>query len=784
MTSPTFTILTILATLAMAHAEPIILSDHDVVIAPHTQKRLDFALPSGANTDLRLLIEARLEADSHFGTSRLMKLSLNGTPLAGAKDRTTRRIVNKAPTFKWENGNEYMWTRGEGLWDVVASPDFESAQALPWFGGEAAHWYVFVVDDLVVDGENALVIHNNSGKHHLVVRNVRVETHTAVTESVRSGPAGSQGGTTVAAVSLTGGAPLISLGTETLPIGSLFSYPQPDGWNQLGAAGTAGEPGWSPVTERVNDREWTCTATGEQYALKRSIRFHLARIDISDTFTNRSATEPVGIIIDNFIDLRRTPLADAYLGGREDPSLNEVYAPSNPTLFLPVSGQNGLGLVAEDDVYRNQAAIYFDAKTLRCGLRTANFYLAPGSTTTLRWSIYLVDSGDYYDFINRVRRDWDIHTQIDGSYVFMPGDRLLAAGDKSISALAGTGTHVVMTSSWKDPKTGEYHSYFSFKPVGVLDDTEESAYLRDVLKRAAARIHKLAPGVPVLAKIHCYHNIVRRQNELEEFKDSAVYDATGVHIKDSNYGYCYYPSLDNSYGKAFIELVEWFIEEVGVDGFYWDELSGAGVTSGSRPTQMVFGPFDGHTATISPETHRIERKAAIYALLCDRFKKQVIDSMLARNLLVLANSQPCTAAMQRYRFPRMVESHVQASDSVLAHMHAPLAYTRASTSVADFRYRLSFGAIPLRRPLGEGQAPIDLSFPITVQRLAKGTIVGERKVITSVDHTLEGWVPGTNVRRYDIDADGKVAHSTLQLNAAPFRVVVPPDGLVVLEQVP
>ena len=75
-------------------------------------------------------------------------------------------------------------------------------------------------------------------------------------------------------------------------------------------------------------------------------------------------------------------------------------------------------------------------------------------------------------------------------------------------------------------------------------------------------------------------------------------------------------------------------------------------------------------------------------------------------------------------------------------------------------------------------------FQSPVQHPQKGAIVGEPKLITGVDYMLENWSPGTNVLCCDIDADGKVAHSTLQLNAAPFLVVVPPDGLVVLEQVP
>ena len=77
-----------------------------------------------------------------------------------------------------------------------------------------------------------------------------------------------------------------------------------------------------------------------------------------------------------------------------------------------------LGMVCEDDVLRNQATLYCDPEGKGAWLRTGMLCLPAGGSYTLRWSVYPVASGDYYDFINLVRQDWGSNYTVEGAWAF------------------------------------------------------------------------------------------------------------------------------------------------------------------------------------------------------------------------------------------------------------------------------------------------------------------------------------------------------------------------------
>ena len=45
-------------------------------------------------------------------------------------------------------------------------------------------------------------------------------------------------------------------------------------------------------------------------------------------------------------------------------------------------------------------------------MKTINLGLEPKARTTFRWTLYPTPSGDYWDFINLARRDWDVNFPI------------------------------------------------------------------------------------------------------------------------------------------------------------------------------------------------------------------------------------------------------------------------------------------------------------------------------------------------------------------------------------
>src|SRR4029450_373008 len=72
------------------------------------------------------------------------------------------------------------------------------------------------------------------------------------------------------------------------------------------------------------------------------------------------------------------PTGDAvvWVGGRPTAEGADAYNPWNPTVFVPF-GRGGVGIVAEDNVLRNQPYVDNDLKSRTAGLRTDMCVSAP-----------------------------------------------------------------------------------------------------------------------------------------------------------------------------------------------------------------------------------------------------------------------------------------------------------------------------------------------------------------------------------------------------------------------
>jgi hypothetical protein len=65
-----------------------------------------------------------------------------------------------------------------------------------------------------------------------------------------------------------------------------------------------------------------------------------------------------------------------WVGGRPTAEGADAYNPWNPTVFVPF-GRGGVGIVAEDNVLRNQPYVDNDLKSRTAGLRTDMCVSAP-----------------------------------------------------------------------------------------------------------------------------------------------------------------------------------------------------------------------------------------------------------------------------------------------------------------------------------------------------------------------------------------------------------------------
>ncbi|MEM2960702.1 MAG: hypothetical protein QXU67_03765, partial [Candidatus Bathyarchaeia archaeon] len=240
-----------------------------------------------------------------------------------------------------------------------------------------------------------------------------------------------------------GGGFKIVIKGENFPVESSYSFPSfPSfpfgGENKLLASDDPdrnGEPFWQVETEKINSSNYKVVAKGRFYSIERLIQLFSNHIKILDKLTNLSP-DALGIVISNHIDLQLKKVNAVYFRGWQklSPSSYELVPglKTNPTVFISGEGY-GIGLIALDDVYVIQSRGHIGSVNIGggcfgdgAGIYTLEFALDKNSSYTLEWAVYPVNSEDYYDFINQVRKDEGRNGKVDGGFAFItksPWDR-------------------------------------------------------------------------------------------------------------------------------------------------------------------------------------------------------------------------------------------------------------------------------------------------------------------------------------------------------------------------
>ncbi|HBG27893.1 MAG TPA: hypothetical protein DDX75_12460 [Phycisphaerales bacterium] len=204
-------------------------------------------------------------------------------------------------------------------------------------------------------------------------------------------------------------------------INSSFSYPYMSAgqWNELGSGSGSGHESWDYQTNEVDSGRVDVNSSCDYYRMSRKVITKDDHFEVEDTFTNLSGGN-LGVVFENNVICNLSDVP--YLGGEQNKEWTTSIPTTNSSYFLP-SANSGLGIVAEDDFLRahqNMAHSSMGAK-----MRNENFGLPVGGSYTFRWSIYPEQSKDYFDFINKVRRNWGVNYKIEGPFGFMPKANLM-----------------------------------------------------------------------------------------------------------------------------------------------------------------------------------------------------------------------------------------------------------------------------------------------------------------------------------------------------------------------
>jgi len=708
--------------------------------------RREFTIPPfGVEHQVRLALEARIEWKNLAGSNPWMRVAINGNYL-GKRD-----LLNKRDEFRLRNGLDMTWSHGD-RWRVLYSPDFEQAvkdvnhpHACP---DADPYRYVWNITPYVQPGQNRLEIDNLqvlAKPTTLVLRNVKLAVGRPLSPPPEE---------VVAAVP-TGPLPtFVARGPQVVPLEVRLAA---GGGIELKVAGRAfrvlsrsslPQGKWQPTT--IDDfgspiarggsaeTQWHTPA----YDIHRRVHICDDHIDVTDTLSNTTAAL-IGILYENRVQCG-TPPGEVRLAGR--PALGEAataHDAAHPSAFAAWKGL-GLGIVAVDDVFRVHVKSFTAAGAL--GLADEQLGLDGGKSITFEWSLYPVPGGDYWDFINAVRRNWDANYAIPGPFAFTMHFLAPKTAEWYGQWIRQRGLKIVCGGIAAYPDGRYAHG------TGIEQAPKWVAQEADWTRKMLAA----APDVKVLAYFHA--QCCSEPGGEKKYADSRLIDAQGEHL-----GYpfayrlpLYVPTRENRYGKALWGYVRTCLDEIGTSGLYWDEMT-------HSVLEYVYGgPWDGCTAIIQPQTHALLGKRSSVTLLMQPLQLEIVKHLRERGKFLMANTQATTRTMLRQQIVRFVETGSYAAMTG-THLGCPLGLgnhhleqTQADAA-RNVRELLRFGGVYYgwqydREPAGWNFT--EPMFPITPVELREGMVMGRERIHTARSGRF-GWPDGSAADVYVVDSQGR-----------------------------
>lgn len=692
---------------------------------------------------VRLGLEARIHFKHLGGSNRWMRVAVNGHYLTGPD------LLNKPPDFTYDRNRDLSWSRGDH-WRVVYSYSFEpnTASKERLYGSTDPFLLVWDVTRYVTPGTNIVRLELRQLVEKpttIVLRNVKVEggrpLAPAAREVVLPAPTGPLP-TIIAKLppktplrvrpAATGGFE-IDVGGTTLRIITRASLPN-GRWHE-----TKFRPGGKPIAETESA---TASWRVGNCRIDRRISVFADHVRVVDTVTNLG-DELVGVMIQHRLTGSGPP-ARVLLAGRtaRDGTLG-VRNSAHPSAFAEWD-ELGVGIVAEDDIFRVHVRSFREPGGI--GLADDQLGLAPAASHTLEWSIYPRPGGDYWDFVNAVRRNWDVNITIPGPLLFAMYFRNRNSGPWYADWVRRRGARILVTGAGRhaDGKPAHGTGLRSAKPWIAA----QAGWIR--------KLRAEMPGVAVLPYFHA--QISTEPNAERRYADARLLNAQSAHLR---YPYRYplplfVPTRGNGYGRALRETIAALLKTTQASGLYWDEMAY------SVQPFTYQAPWDGCTVVIDPRTHRVTGKRSSVALLMQPFKLELVEHLRKSGKILIANSQAVTRTMQRQNIVRFVET-ASYSNVIDTHLGCPLGLgnhhpeNSAADAARTVRRILEFGGAYWNHTFQREPADwnfTDVMFPITPVELHPHVLLGEERILTARSGRF-GWPDGAEADVIVVDGNGE-----------------------------
>lgn len=530
-----------------------------------------------------------------------------------------------------------------------------------------------------------------------------------------------------------GGGLVVQVAGQSFPIESSYSYPD-GGFNRLtaGAHDASNEPEWRVSISNSTDKMLRITAAGKFYRVDRTVHMQPTRILIRDTIHN-TWNDVLGVMLSNHVNLR--DMEDA-----------QVIQMMNPTIFVARGGV-GMGLIALDDLYQlRQETSHTDGLA---EIRDHHFGLDAGASCTVEWAIYPTATVDYYDFINQVRKDEGLHGHVAGAFSFgirrdPPPAELVAMRNIAYISIG------CLSKPLDNPAT-------PLEGIEFMEYPKESAAIKDTFARTKA----LFPGIKVM--FHVAHSLYMCNNPDKRFPNSRAMDTNGrqmyygpnsfdyygKHISQEMFNdnwrwWTFYPTEQNSFGKAMIAAMEYMVNEIGATGMWAD-----GYAFGYVKGNYSYDCWDGRSVTIDPRTKRVTLKKNLVAWTALPVLKRCARIISDAGGVLISNGQPGPRSYWPEHTITSCETAGGDAQPVgalhLGRTVTPLGNLNAIKNERDY-YRdiltkLNFGALYFwfgGPSMHTHKTLTEHMYPITFESIHSGIVRGRERIVTK-NSGIYGW---------------------------------------------
>jgi len=755
--------------------EKVMILDENTSVAPWTGEYSFTVPPFSIEHQVRLNLEARIDAPRLMGSNHWLRVLVNGTLL------TEKQLLNKTNAFKLVRGLDMLWIKS-GRLRILYSPDFEAAIKDTENGYSCPdadpYHFVFDITQCVQPGDNTLRLEHLKvlqDPSTMIIRNVFAEVGRPITapqdEEITPAPTGPltnfvpTGAQDVAmrvsvsddgAISVTAAGREVNVMTRTSLPNGLWHEPAMGQPQRLMEAGNEFSVEWETGTCSVH----------------RTVTVGADCVGVADTISNPGA-ELIGVIIEHRASSDAAPSSSRVAGRETYGTQQGAYNPANPSAY----GQwpeMGLGLVAEDDIMRIHNRSFREADEF--GISDISLGLEGGASVTEEWSIYPTPGGDYWDFVNAVRRNWGSNFTIPGPFTFNSGIPYDADAttlgkwmrDRSLQIICGG--------------IAQYSDLKYAHGTGIL-------FAPEWVAREKHWVQAMQQGAPEVWQVCYFHSFCGTEPDGEtKYADSRMINTAGEHI---GYPYryrlpLYVPTSENSYGKALWGYVDTILDEIGAAGVYWDEMSHSVLWFAEDMA------WDGCSVTMNRSTHEVIGKTTSVPLISQPLRLAIARHVRERGKFLMGNSQPATRTMHDEKIVRFVETgSYSAVDNT--HLECPLGlgnhhFDDSPAKVAEIiRNILAHGATWYGHHYLYDPPEWDFGsvmFPITPVEIRAGMVIGEERIHTAQSGRF-GFADGAAADVYVVGGDGlRVADpdvtEVIENGAHLYDIRMPGDQFAVL----